>query len=77
MQNFKFSHTRYRQMLATKWVRREAGFFFSTNRACFGKHYMQPIIVRIVIRFDDRRDTSEGNDENIEEANESFILTKG
>ena len=38
---------------------------------------MQPIAVRILVIIDHRKDTGEGNEENIEEANESFITKKG
>ena len=38
---------------------------------------MQPIAVGILGVLDRREDTGEGNEENIEELNESFITMKG
>ena len=38
---------------------------------------MQPIVVEILGVLDRYEDTDEGNEENIEEVNESFITIKG
>ena len=38
---------------------------------------MQPIAMRIPSVLDHREDTGEGNEENIEEVNESYITMKG
>lgn len=37
---------------------------------------MQPIIVRLLVVLDHHEDAGEGNEENIEKVNESFILMK-